>query len=415
MAVTFAAYGVYYYEDQDPEKGRGMVGRIVDSGSSTVPAFPGLRVFPNNGDPKVEGFIDTSNNLRIATVGYVKGSAQPVEIFNALTGVSAGTPSWSSIDNLYSLVRLGNYLYAIDFDNARVVEIRADTYAQTGVTCTLPAALTPSGYIAHGQALIVIGTTLYGLFSFTDNAWANYANSLLVRFTVTGGSSISVGTNDYNANLAKNAFSLAVNGNDLYIAAIGGRQVEGSYNANSRLQKIAYATADLTTATVTDVFSPSTTYPYEVRDISFKGGKAFILMGAYNSNWKMTGKLLSTSDFLNFATVNDFSSGVSGYFWAAQYTGDNDRLWFAQGNDVKIYDASNESFVTAISISTLAGGGLYDNLNDLAYVGAYGQRASLRGYRSPLQASLTPRARAARALTRGRPELSEEEFAQLPE
>jgi hypothetical protein len=410
MAFTYAAYGVYYYEDQNPQKGRGMAGRIIDNGGSSVSTFPNLRIFPDNGDPKVEGFIDTSNNLRIVTVGYVSGTPQPVQIFNAPTGGSVGTPSWPSIDNLYSLVRLGNYLYAMDFDNARVVEIDASTYVQTGVTYTLPAGLTPSGFNAHGQALIVIGSTLFGLFSFTDDSWSSYADSLLVRFTVSGGSSINVGANDYNSNLAKNAFALAVNGNELYIAAIGGQQVAGSYNANSRLQKISYGASNLTTASITNVMSPSLTYPYEFRDISFKDGKAFILMGAYNSSWQMAGKLLTTSDFTTFSTVSDFSADASGYFWSAQYTADNDRLWFAHGNDIRLYNATTEASVTTVSMSTLAGGGAYDNLNDLTYVGALGLRSTLRGYRSPLQVSQTSRALAARALTRGRPELSAEEF-----
>jgi hypothetical protein len=147
---------------------------------------------------------------------------------------------------------------------------------------------------------------------------------------------------------------------------------------------------------------------------SFRGSTAYILAGAYNSNWQLVGKLFSTTDFKNFAVIDDFSAGtVTGYFWAAQYTPDNDRLWYARGNDIWVYDANNlPTTVGTLPMSTLNGGGSYDSLNDLTYVGAT-TTVSLRGYRSPLQRSNTPFAQAARALTRGRPELTEEERQQL--
>lgn len=421
MATAITAYSVYYYDNLTPRVGHGMAGRIVDTGS-TVSPLPNLHTFASNGDPKVEGFADAGGALRIATTAYVEGCPQPVSVYNAVTPTAPPGPAsvtWSSVDNLYSLVKFGSYLYAIDYDNARVVEIDAGTYAQTGVSYTLASAFIPSGYEAHGQALIVIGGALYGLFTFANSAWTAYADSLLVRFTVSGGSSISVGATDYNANLARNAFSLAVKGSDLYVAAIGGSQgSSGTPNPASCLQKIAYAASPLNAAVVTDVMSPSVAYPYEFRDISFKGARAFILMGTYNSSWQLAGKLVSTTDFLTFTTANDFSGGAAGYFWSAQYTADNDRLWFARGNQVLVYNATTEALVATLSVtpgSLISSGQLYTDINDLSYVGALGSRLSLRGYRSPLQVSHAPRALAARALTRGRPELTEEEARQLQE
>lgn len=416
MANTITAYSVYYYDSS--QNGHGMAGRIIDTGSA-VSTFPNLDT-TQNGDPKVEGFTNASGALCVAVTDYVTGTPQPVAVYNALTGTSLGTQTWSSVDNLYSLVRVGSYLYAVDYDNARVVEINPSTYAQTGVSYTLASSFVPSGYIAHGQALIVLGGTLYGLFTFVTSDWSTYANSLLVRFTISPGTSIGVASsNDANGTFAKNAFSLGASGSDLYIAAIGGSQgSSGTPNPASRLQKITYTAANLSTATITDVMSPSTTFPYEFRDISFNGSTAYILMGTYNSSWQLAGKLVSTTDFSTFTTVNDFSAGAAGYFWSAQYTADNNRIWFARGNQIMVYNASSISTPTTLTLtagSLITSGQLYDNLNDLSYVGALGSFMSMRGYRSPVQASRTPRAAQARAIASGRPELTEEELERLNE
>lgn len=416
MADTFAAYSVYYYNNQSV--GFGMAGLINDDGSTVTPV-PDLNT-DLNGDPKVAGFAGTGDALRLAVTDYAGNvTDQNVYIYEADSGTLLDTVVWPAVDNLYSLVKVGGYLYAIDYDNARVVEINPATYAQTGVSYTLASGFVPSGYVAHGQTLIELAGTLYGLFTFVTSDWSSYADSLLVRFTIVPGTSISVATSgDTNGTFAKNAFAMAASGTDLYVTAIGGSQgASGVPNAASRLQKIAYAAADLSTAAITDVMSPSVTSPYELRDISFDGTTAYVLMGTYNAAWQLAGQLVRTSDFVTFTTVNDFSTGAGGYFWSAQYTADNDRIWFAQGNQILIYNASSIATPpTALTLSDgslISTGELYDNLNDLSYVGKVGARMNMRGYRSPLQASRTAKAMQARAITAGRPELTEEELSRL--
>lgn len=426
MADTVSAYSVYYYDyTTTPATGYGMAGRIADSGGSSVFAAPGLQT-GLNGDPKVEGFSDPGGDLRLAVTDYVAGTPQPVTIYDPLTQLSLTTQTWSSVTNLYTLVRLGSYLYALDYDNARVVQIDPTTYTETGKSLSLSSSGVPlpSGYTPYGQALIVVGGELYGLFSFADGTWANYANSMLVRFTISG-SGITVGATDYNNALAKNAFSLAAYGSDIYIAAIGGAQgSSGTPNPNSCVQKIGIS-GSLSGAGVMPVLTQSD-FAYEYRDISFDAsGNAYVLMGTYNSSWNLAGKLVKVAAFSPLASTDvDTFSTAPGYFWSAQYTADNNRIWFARGNAIRVYDAS--SFATPDATLTLSAndpstnpgglietGNLYDSINDLTYIGAAGARTSLRGYRSPLQASASPRAVAARALTRGRPELTEEESRQL--
>ncbi|PZQ11581.1 MAG: hypothetical protein DI565_17745 [Ancylobacter novellus] len=408
-ARGYAAYTVYTYNGGP----QGMAGRIRDAGTAITP-IRNLRT-GLNGDPQVEGVVPSGEKLRVAVTSRVAapGAVPPTYIYNAVPATNP-TPlasvTWPNVRNMAGLVRVGKYLYALDYDNARVVEINRSTFEETGVAYTLPASLTPNGYVAHGQAIVEIDGALYGLFSFTDSSWSSYAKSLLVRFTIKGGSSIKVGANNANPNFVANAFGLAVSGSDLYVAGLGGPQVSGTYNKKSRLQKIAYGATDLSAAKIKTVFKPSAENPYEVRDISFDGSTAYMLLGAYNASWQMSGKLVRTKNFTNLKTINDFSAGAPGYFWAAQYTPENNRIWFGRGNEILVYDAASpktpKAALTLTAGSLIGSGDPYDNINDLAYVGAKGAVTTVRGYRSPVQASLSQRAAAARAVTQGRPELT---------
>lgn len=427
MVNSFATYAVYTYNTTDPA-GIGMAGRLFDYGAGVTP----LRNLTTglNGDPQVEGVVLSNGDLRAVVTNRVAPPGLTPDTF--VYDAAATSPSvlfteqWPNVRNIYGLVKVGDYLYALDYDNARITEIDPADFSETGVTYTLASGFIPAGFQAQGQAVIEIDDKLFGLFTFPDSTWENYAPSLLVRFTIqydsgAGKNVISVGTNDYNDGLVKNAFSLAVSGSDLYVAGLGGAQVgqDNQYNANSRLQKIAHGAADLKNATVYDVLQPSSSNPYEIRDISFDGSTAYVLWGTYNGSWSLIGKLEKTSDFTSFTLVDGFTSGAPGYFWAAQYTPENNRIWFAKGNEILVYDAGNLS-TSPIELkiepgSLISTGDTYDSLNDFAYVGATGTYRSIRGYRSPTQVSQTPRGRAARTLAAGKPELSAEQMIQIDE
>ena len=430
---SYAAYSLYYYDAN--YVGHGMAGRIVDNGSTVTPhpdMAGGTTSISLNGDPTVQGFDLSSSALRVAVTQYdttnTPANPQTVYIYNAtttsstpLTTISGG---WSNVANLYGLVKVGSYLYAIDYDNARVVEINPSTYVQTGISYTLPSQ-TVSGttYAAHGQALLNINGTLYGLFTFyyTDSSFVNhYINSELVKFAITGGSSISVG--DSNSNFAQNAYALTANTNNsnIYVASIGGYQYNGSYNTASAIQSINYG-SPLSGVTPTTVMSPSSTYPYNFLDISLNTNTspatAYVLMGVYDSSYNISGVLLSTTDFTNFTTIDSFSGLSNSYYWAAQYTTENNRIWYARGNPIWVYDASSTS--TPVAQLTLSSGSLlssgdptYTNLSNFSFVDPPANKV-LRGYRSPIQVSNTAWAAKARAITQGRPSLTKEEVEQL--
>lgn len=416
QTTGYAAYTVYTYNGGP----QGMAGRIRDDGA-TITARPNLRT-GLNGEPQVEGVMSTANAARIAVTNRVSppGAVPATHIYNATPAGNPSplfSPTWPNVRNLYGLVRVGRYLYALDYDDARVVEIDRTTFQETGVTYTYPASLTPAGFFAHGQGLIEVGGKLFGLFTFVDSSFSSYGKSALVRFTIEGGASITAAARDHNRNLVKNAFALAASGPDIYVAGIGGSQTGGAFNTASRLQKIPHGAANLRAAEVTDVLRPTKKNPYEIRDISFRGSRAYVLLGAYDASFTLQGKLVSTMDFSTLTTIDDFTDGAPGYSWSAQHTPENDRLWYVRGNEIRVYDAASPAApVTTLTLtpgSLISAGAPYDNINDFAYVGSQGTATSMRGYRSPVQASQSPRAQAARALAKGRPELSPQELKQL--
>ncbi len=396
-------YGVYYYDAA--KVGHGMAGTISDTGGSSVTVSPNLNT-SLNGDPTAHPFYDPSGNAMFAVTDYTTGTSRSVYIYD-YSGTLKATKTWANVQNLYALVRIGNFLYALDYDSAKVVEIRAtnpNIYTETGVTWTFTGA--PTGYHANGMALAVSGGTLYGLFTIADSTWSTYQNSSVVKFSISAGSSITTAAT--NSGFEKNAFTLVEHGGYFYVGCIGGKQSNTGYNANSKLQCVQISS--ITTAPTT-VLSAGTALPYEFRDITFNGSTVYVLVGTYNSSWNLAGKLLgytvsSATSFTSQSTVVDFSGGVAGYFWAALYTTDNSRLWFAKGNELDIVGTS-----ISLGISSLKGTGSYTSLNDMAYVGtATATVAKLRGYRSPVQVSRSKLASHIRALTAGRPEPTLEEL-----
>jgi hypothetical protein len=420
---AYAAYSVYYYNTSGT--GYGMAGRIADSGgdsSSAIIPYPnlagGTTSIPLNGDPTAIGF-GFGSTQGIAVTDYTGSAGNPVYIFNATNGDLATDVSggWSDVANFYDIATIGNYLYALDYDNGRVVEINPkNDYAQTGVSYTVsPVVQSGVTYYPHGVAVLNISGTLYGLFAFANSTFTTYIHSELFKFTIVGGSSITVAANNVNNNFARNAFAMSVSSSKLYVASIGGYQGAG-YNTTSSIQSIAYGGA-LRGATVSSEMSPSSTRPYNFLDISFNGGTAYVLMGAYDENYNLSGVLLKTTNFSTFTTIDSFTS-IPYYYWAAQYTSDNNRLWYVRGNQIWVYDAAKSGAPVAKLI--LSAGSLlsnsdpypYNNLSNFSIVDPSNRKA-VRGYRSPIQVSHTEWAERARALAQGRPGLTKEELDQL--
>ncbi len=422
MPNTYAGYSLYGNDTYS----NGMVGTVSDDGS-TVVTSPNLQTLGLNGDPTAQGFIDGSD-LRLAVTDDPSSS---VNIYDPSTGSSIATGlTWSGVKNLYAVVPFGSYFYALDFDSASVIELDS-SYSETGNSFTLSSHI-PSGYTQYGQALFMANGDLYGLFIFynTSTYPPTFANSLLIKFTVNpgppiSGGSITFGSNDYNSGLAPNTIGLVFDGSQhLYTAAIGGGQ-SSTYNPSSAIQQIDLTTANLSTATVTTLLNGATTHT-DYLDISMDGaGTFYILSGLYDSSFSTLSGFLQSTPRLSspsWTTIDTISAG--GFCWAAQWTPENSRIWEARGNEIWIYDATASPVSTVATLSTASGTPtgwklvsasephLFNTLNNFSYVGASSSFAK-RGATSPIQASNQSWARKARAITKGRPFLTKEEFDRL--
>ena len=330
--------------------------------------------------------------------------------------------TWSNLSNIYGLVRINGYLYAIDYDLAKMVEIEigADDYALTNAVFDFNTALSgliPAGYHANGMALTVVGGTLYGLFSIVDNPWATnptYTDSVVVKFTLTQESSITVTSGDYNANLGKNAFTLINEGTYFYVASIGGKQTYVAPNATSMIQRLDISSLDnLTTVLDTGALA------YNMYDVTFDGsGNAYVLAG-YCSDQYWTNfvgymkKYTVGAPFSLPTTRDDMTGGIAGYYWGIEYTSENSRLWYARGNAIDLWRLTGAEEALVAHSGTDLGTSSYPIVNDMSYLSSVTLTgAKVRGYCSPMHASRSPHAMALHGITKGRPEATEDEIKQ---
>lgn len=143
----------------------------------------------------------------------------------------------------------------------------------------------------------------------------------------------------------------------LYVACIGGKQNFGSHNSDSCLDVVDLSTMTAKTAFKAGVANGASDQA-DFRDITFANdGTAYVLTGRYNADFEtLTGTLYKTSAaailaqaasnqpaLLSQVAVPTVSlQNISGFFWAILYENGlaarNDRLWFARGNDVAVYN-----------------------------------------------------------------------------
>jgi hypothetical protein len=441
----YVAYSVYYYNSSGT--GFGMAGNIVDTGgtsSSAIKAYPDMATELNgvalNGDPIVQGFPESNGDPGIDLTDYTGSSGQPVAIYNAnATGGTLNktiTGGWPNVVNLYDLVPVGSYVYAIDYDNARVVEISPSTFTQTASTPYSAPSVTVGNYTykAYGQQLLNVNGTLYALFSYwiynSSTGTFTYTNSALAKLNISPGKSITLSS--ANVAFGANGFAMASTtiGSTpyIYVASLGG-PIEGStYNSNSEIQAVS---VNNFTATPTQVLTTAT-YPYNFYDISFNGSTVYILMATYTGDFAATNGLLlqgtvSSSNAPNFTgtySTLDTISAAPGYYWTAQYVSGDNRIWEGRGNDIWAFNASTKKPLAKLTFSAsdpfgstgllISSGDPYNTLSGFSYVDPVSKKSvTARGYRSPFQVSRSSELAPAQAILQGRPGLTQEELKQL--
>ncbi|BBB91514.1 MAG TPA: hypothetical protein PKA28_15755 [Methylomusa anaerophila] len=396
MAFATTAWANSAYTVVNSGYSQGKVGTITSTGSVT----PSAVSTPLNGAPAVHSFTDANGQPRMLVYNYTAATGNPeVLIYNPATSPwtqvkSIADLAGANIVNLYGIATSGSYLYAVDYDTAKIVQINmaGDAYSVTA-TYTFPGT---TGYEKHGVAIAAVGDYVYGLFTEVDDDYATNPNYLTSKVVKLNKSTLAaVGT---AAQVGKNAFTLKSYNNKLYVAAVGGKQRDdGTYNSGeSKLNVVNLA--DMTVATP---FTSGTAIPYEFRDITLStAGDAYLLVGRYTPGYAtMTGKVYKT-------TATAIASGslgtekqsfnTAGYYWALLYETAADRLWFAQGNQVDLRIASTYTSIVSLPAQTILGGSQYPNLNSVALIGQAG--ATLQGYQDPALPGVQSGLKAARKI-----------------
>ena len=377
----------------------------------------GNKVIETSGDTRSYWFKDGSADNKILLFqsryerveGKINVLPPIIEIRDAKTWAVSHTvnqPSdWPSILNVYGAVAGGGFLYAIDFDNAKIAKISI-----TG----------GSPYVELNAD--IAANKLYGLFITVDDLWAvnpNYKESTVVEIDLATFSETRktkrVSVVDYNLNLGRNAFTLERYGNMLYVCSIGGKQGGGVPNPGSKLDIIELAdTGDPTGLTFTTAFMAADLTPVlgegpELRDITFTNdGNAYVLAGYFDPNYnELNGQVLQ---FPAGNVEPDYLTGV--WFFPTYFpnqgavfavlANDNNRIWLARGLyvDLCAQEVNNGEALTLLQTKAAYEINGPGNIYYLNSVTLYGEDPTAttdmsltkRGYQAPAFASTSVRA-----------------------
>jgi hypothetical protein len=335
--------------------------------------------------------------------------------------VDGATPANPVAGNPYGVAQMGNFLYIIEFDSAKIYTLNIENFeAATGATYAVDAitdassnfTITPN-YYAHGASILALTDSadsqvyLYCLFTLATADSSGYDNSVVVRYSVdssTGALSGAIATT-----VGKNATALvpAPDGSDIaiLIPAIGGEQNGGTTNGPASILNIITDVFD-TPMSATNAFTgdaagdvtPTGNYDIHSVAVSEDGLYAFLLTVTYSSNYLTNWRLFQTtvanilngggqalSDAVAAGLLVDVDStanpgdGDAGYYWDLQYENADTigRLWFVKGSPIRISMGNGYSVYKLIDAGS--GGPLYSpefNVNSADLIGEMIYQAS---------------------------------------
>lgn len=359
-------------------------GAIVgDRSSASVDSAAVVKIFnPTtpllNGDAAFFNFFQGLNSrLVLRQYTYSTTQLEPNQII-APQGTwtsPLASKTWAAVANLHAVATSGNYLYATDYDLGKIalVDMSNNVYSQaTGAYYDFPSELAVTGTAYHGEGLVVYNGFLYALFTCNPGGgYSTYDDSYVLQYAIdaTDGTLTFI---DY-VRVGKNAFTLELYGNTLYICALGGMQNAGSYNTATCLSIVTIDNND--SMSVANV-SLATGMSGDFRDISIaNGSNAYILLGYYDSSYaNLVGKiyhstvanLSSPANWTEVVSIND-----AGYLWGIQAEASPTRLWYVKGNSIDVYGSlptTTGSTPTSFSTSNLAGSTGYTSLNSACFI-----------------------------------------------
>lgn len=405
-----------------------------------------------SGDTKVFYFKEGSDNKALVAATQWSGGTPTCMymIFDAdqdevgpnynwgspLYGPTTWTLGSTVLANLYKIqgatISSTFYLYGIDYDAGMAFRLArsGSTYALDTTyyfTFTKPTTAGEGRGVdlyldiheepdpSYVYMLYISGTNLT-----SGPPSASYLKSTVVKTTMTFGSPTYKGPHgsvltpgEDEVWPAENAFSIQPYGTNFLLTAVGGPQhYDDSWNPNSRIQSVAFSDLEVNDllAAAADSGDPSTDQ-FDFRALAFAttgtpaNDQVFILTGKYNSSYYLNWQLYRTTmDELlggggglisNISTVSTADDTIPGYFWALLYSASYNKVWFAQGNQLTVYQytASPASVNRAGDVEEITD---LSDLNDasLNSITIYGGEEApaprtLKGYTAPAFASNT--------------------------
>ena len=309
-----------------------------------------------NGDHAVYSFMNAAGKQRVMISQYTKGQPDTVSIYDPESGWK--TPierQWTDFSNKRAAAALDNYLYAIGYDNAKLVRVdmAGEIYNQDKVYDNYVAE---TGYTAHGEGVIAFGGHVYGLFSEVKGTYPNfeYSASKVVKFD----KDLNVIATAY---VGKNAVKMLLSEKLILIVSIGGSQNNGSFNKESKIEMLqpdSMIAEDLLKAE--DINKLNSSWKYDFRDIAVsEEHRAFyILAGAYNSDWSFNSRIYKASldDFRSKKPGSVFAdTSGSGSTWQILYDKEAEKVVCLAGNQVNIYNPNNGADVQKVTTQDLGG------------------------------------------------------------
>lgn len=287
---------------------------------------------------------------------------------------------------------------------------------------------------AHGVDLVLGTDKIFTLWISGENLTAgdsttSYLNSTVVATDMDFGNPSHVGPmgNDSGGSgtlPGKNAFSIQpysyTSGSTTYkfllLTAVGGAQHhDSSWNPDSCIQKVDVDTLTVSNLLIADTSGGThTDDQFDFRALAFAStgtptsDQAFILTGKYDSTWTMNWRLYRTllSHIINAGGIlmSTLTSGahpsavvttgnaLPGYLWALLYSSSYNKVWFARGNDLAIYQGTTSSIGIVGNASTITELSSLGSTASLNAVTIYNPEEALearplRGYVAPAFAS----------------------------
>jgi len=372
MSENLFAYTITNYTNS-------AAGAIVgERSSASVTSTAALKITGiENGDAAFFNFFQGLNS-RLVLRQYAYSTEEEDLIANQIIAPQGtwtsplASQTWSAVANLHTVATSGSYLYATGYDLAKIARVlmTSDAYSQQS-SYDFPSELAVTGASYHGEGLAVYGDYLYALYTCNPSGgYSTYDDSYVVQYTI--GSNGVLTYSDY-VRVGKNAFTLELYGNKLYVCALGGMQNAGSYNTATCLSIVTIDDDDAMSVANVSLASGMSG---DFRDISIAdGSNAYILLGYYDSSYaNLVGKIYH-STVTNLSSPANWTEVVSinnaGYLWGLQAEASPTRLWYIKGNLIDVYGSlptTTGSTPTSFSTSNLAGSTGYTSLNSACFI-----------------------------------------------